>query len=135
MAECERLRVEGHERRYVCLAHREHHHDSPSYCEAKPFDAIEADRMVVAGIDRLLADADALREQLGAGHAIERQLLEAEVSEARAAAAKMDCVKEKAMLASRAHSPTTTTRRPRSTSRPPRALAPRVRGDEVVSGS
>lgn len=84
-------------RRYVCPGHRDHAERSPHYCPVKAFDAPEVDRLVLRGIDGLLADADALRSQLGAGHRAERTRLEDEVAKAREDVAKAERVVERAM--------------------------------------
>lgn len=62
-------------RTYVCRAHREHHRDSREHCPATPYDAITVDRAVIAGIEDLITDADAVREQLFAGRAAEQERL------------------------------------------------------------
>jgi DNA invertase Pin-like site-specific DNA recombinase len=60
-------------RRYVCQSHRDHHRDSVEWCSEPPIDAVEADRIVLSGIDTLLADADSLRGQLLAGRRAEQE--------------------------------------------------------------
>jgi Recombinase/Recombinase zinc beta ribbon domain len=71
-----RVRVDGTRSRvYLCRSHRLHHRDSPSRCPEPPYDAIEVDRAVIAGIESLVTDADALSEQLLAGRRAEQERL------------------------------------------------------------
>ena len=83
-------------RRYLCRAHRDHHRDSAEWCPALPYDAIEADRIVLAGIDRLLSDADALGDQLLAGRRAETENLTRTAQSARDDATAAERVAEKA---------------------------------------
>ena len=62
-------------RRYLCAAHREYDSGSAQWCPAGPVSGELVDRIVLAGLDVLLADVDALRSQLGAGHHAERARL------------------------------------------------------------
>jgi DNA invertase Pin-like site-specific DNA recombinase len=72
-------------RRYFCPGHHEYVPGTPDYCAALPYDAAVVDRLVLDGIDRLLSDADTLRDQLGGAMRIDQQRLEHEVEKARAA--------------------------------------------------
>jgi DNA invertase Pin-like site-specific DNA recombinase len=83
-------------RTYTCINHYEYHPDSAEYCSRLPVDGIEVDRIVLSGIERLLTDADSLREQIEAGRRakIEQQGKVAE--DARAEAAKADAAVAKA---------------------------------------
>jgi hypothetical protein len=83
-------------RRYVCNHHRGMHRDSPEWCPALPFDADEADKLVVSGIDTLLIDAASLREQLNAGRTASIERLGRIVEDARADVMKADRVAAKA---------------------------------------
>ena len=83
-------------RRYVCQAHRDHHRDSTEWCPAPPVDAAEVDRIVLGGIDTLLADADALRGQLLAGRRAERERMGGVAHEARQAALDAERAAERA---------------------------------------
>jgi DNA invertase Pin-like site-specific DNA recombinase len=56
---------------YICRAHRDHHRDSAEWCGETPWNAIQVDRMVLSGLDALLGDAAALREQMTAGRRAE----------------------------------------------------------------
>jgi hypothetical protein len=85
-------------RRYHCPAHHEFADGSPEYCSAKPYDAADADRLVLSGLDSLLSDAEQLRAQLGAGRRAERARLEREVRTAEEDAATAERVVEKAMV-------------------------------------
>lgn len=82
-------------RRYVCQSHREHHR-SAEWCPAPLVDAVEVDRIVLAGIDSLLADADSLRGQLLAGRRAEHARLGQVAEQARADAVKAQRTVERA---------------------------------------
>jgi DNA invertase Pin-like site-specific DNA recombinase len=73
-------------RAYVCAAHRSHHEDDEHFCPAMPWDAEAVDKAVLSELDRLLGDAEQMREQLEAGQRAEREKLERIVAEAGAAA-------------------------------------------------
>ncbi len=62
-------------KRYVCRAHHERHRDDVRWCPAPRLDAAAVDRLVFGGIEHLLGDADALREQLRSGQSAERDKL------------------------------------------------------------
>lgn len=95
--ETRRTRANGpSSRRYVCQSHREHHRDSAEWCPAPPVDAVEVDRIVLAGIDSLLADADSLRGQLLAGRRAEHARLGQVAEQARADAVKAQRTVERA---------------------------------------
>jgi hypothetical protein len=83
-------------RRYVCTAHRDHHRKSAEWCPAVPYDAEEADKLVLSGIDTLLMDADALSGQLSAGRAAEVERMGQVAEEARKEASTADRVVAKA---------------------------------------
>ena len=83
-------------RSYICQNHRGPHKDSAEWCPAKPFNAVEVDRMVIDGIDSLLADADSLRGQLLAGRAADHARLGKVVEQARADAVEAQRVAERA---------------------------------------
>lgn len=83
-------------RTYTCVAHFDYHPESAEYCPQMPINGIEADRVVLSGLGKLLADADAMGAQIDAGRRarIERQ---GEVAaEARQEAAKADAAVLKA---------------------------------------
>jgi hypothetical protein len=79
------------------VAHREFHPESDEHCADPPWNATEVDRLVLAGIDELLADADTLRGQLGAGRRAERARLEGEVEKAQQLRTKAQRASAKAM--------------------------------------
>jgi DNA invertase Pin-like site-specific DNA recombinase len=83
-------------RAYVCRAHREHHEQDEHFCPAMPLDGTAVDRLVVGGIEALLRDADALREQLRAGQNAERDKLASSVKSASDAATAADRAAERA---------------------------------------
>jgi DNA invertase Pin-like site-specific DNA recombinase len=83
-------------RTYVCGNHRDHHRDSPHWCPAKPWDAVERDRRVLAAIENLMLDADALRRQMVAGQNAERDKRDAEVTRAQEQAAEAEKQAERA---------------------------------------
>jgi Resolvase, N terminal domain/Recombinase zinc beta ribbon domain/Recombinase len=76
-------RVDGTRQRvYVCPSHRAMHPDSPQHCDAPPYDATLADKLVLSGLDDLLYNADAWRGGITAGQRSERDRLAAEVKAA-----------------------------------------------------
>jgi DNA invertase Pin-like site-specific DNA recombinase len=83
-------------RAYVCVAHREHHERDENFCPAMPLDADAVDRLVVSGIEHLLGDADALRDQLRSGQTAERDKLAAAVASAGNSATIADRSAERA---------------------------------------
>jgi len=84
-------------RRYACARHEGLYHPAAvEWCSAVPFDAVEVDRLVLSGIDALLKDAEALRDQIEAGRTAEIERLGAVVSSAREEAAKADATARKA---------------------------------------
>ena len=83
-------------RRYVCQAHHNHHRQSSGWCEATPIDAETADKLVLSGIDLLLADVEALRGQLNAGRTAEIERMGRIAQEARKDASEADRVALKA---------------------------------------
>ena len=93
---CRVKTTSGGVRRYVCAAHLDYHRDSPQWCPALPFDATQADKLVLSGIDSLLADADALRTGLDAGRATDIERMGKIAAAAREDAAKADRVAAKA---------------------------------------
>jgi DNA invertase Pin-like site-specific DNA recombinase len=80
-----RARKDGSRRRvYVCRNHRDHHSDSPNWCHADPFDAVEIDRRILTELEKLLkGDTATLHESLMAGQRAERTKLEAVVQSAK----------------------------------------------------
>ena len=83
-------------RTYVCRAHRDHHRDSREHCPATPYDAVTVDRAVIAGIEDLITDADAVREQLFAGRAAEQERLAKIAEQAHEDAAAADRAADRA---------------------------------------
>jgi Recombinase zinc beta ribbon domain len=83
-----RMRVETDTRqssrapRYVCTAHRAYAHGAAEWCPALPVNASVADQIVMANLGSLLADADALGEQMRAGRMAEVERMGAVASEA-----------------------------------------------------
>jgi site-specific DNA recombinase len=96
-AETDRRRSDGSiARRYTCRAHREHHREDAGWCPCERFDAEAVDRAVVGGIERLLGDASALREQLESGQRAERENMERVAAEATKAAKAAEASAERA---------------------------------------
>lgn len=62
-------------RSYLCRGHEGYHSDARERCAAMPYNAVETDRAVVAGIETLLTDAAAFSEQLLAGRRAEQERL------------------------------------------------------------
>jgi tetratricopeptide (TPR) repeat protein len=58
---------------------------------------VEADRLVLSGLDRLLSDAEVLRESLSASRRVDRARLEREATKAHEDAARADLIVEQAM--------------------------------------
>jgi DNA invertase Pin-like site-specific DNA recombinase len=83
-------------RAYVCRAHREHHEQDEHFCPAMPLDAAAVDRLVVGGIEQLLGDADALRQQLRSGQDAERDKLARSAASASEAARAAERAAERA---------------------------------------
>jgi hypothetical protein len=83
-------------RSYACAAHREFHKDSADWCHATAFDAAKVERAVLADLDRLLKDADSLRDQLDAGRRAERDELERVAARASKAAQAAESAAERA---------------------------------------
>ena len=83
-------------RRYLCAAHREYDSGSPQWCPAGPVPGELVDQIVLGGLDCLLADIDALRDQLGAGRTAEVERMGKVAEDAREDAAKADRVAERA---------------------------------------
>ncbi len=92
-----RPRKDGSRRRlYICSAHRYHHKDSPEWCPVPPWDATEVDRYALENVEALLGDAEALRAQMDAGKAAEREKLRRVAEEATADAVKAERAAERA---------------------------------------
>jgi hypothetical protein len=83
-------------RRYTCQTHRDHHRDSAEWCSAAPIDAVAVDRIVLLGVDSLLANADSLRGQLLAGRRAEHDRLGQEAQQARGEAVAAERAAERA---------------------------------------
>ncbi len=62
-------------RRYICRSRKEHAKGSPHHCDGPTFAADVVDRIVLAGLHDMLADAANLHDRLLAGHNAERERL------------------------------------------------------------